>query len=127
MVGRATKMDSDLRRSYWIRIRLLHGSVGVLWLLRRFLDGRRRRLRWRAQDHSERSSVACSRAKKPRCVVEETRSHNHGFDLSYLCNSDAFRIQILPLDNGRDFYTLFRMFDSVSWRIDRNMSSPVAS
>src|ERR1700674_102065 len=31
------------------QIRLLYGSMWVLWLLRWFLDGRRRRLRWRAQ------------------------------------------------------------------------------
>jgi hypothetical protein len=122
-----TKMDSNLCRSYWIRIRLLYGSVWGLWLLRWFLDWRRRRLRWRAQVHRGRSPNVCSRLQKPRCVVEESGSPHHGSRLPYVCNSGIFPLEVLLLENGTDFYTFFRRLDSVSWRIDRNMSSPLAS
>jgi len=122
-----TKMDSNLCRAYWIRIRLLYGSVWVLWLLRGFLDGRRRRLRWRAQVHCGRFPKVCSRLQKPRNVVEETSSPNHGSGLRYVCNSGTFPPQALRLEKGTDFYPFFRRLDSVSWRIDRNMSSPLAS
>ena len=52
------KIGSNLCRSYWIRIGLLYGSMWVLWLLRWFLDGRRRRLRWRAQVHCGKSQLS---------------------------------------------------------------------
>src|ERR1700730_17121737 len=120
-------MDSNLCRSYWIRIRLLYGSAWILRLLRWFLDGRRRRLRWRAQVHSGRFPSVYSRLQKPRCVVAETSSPSHGSGLPYDCNSGTLPLRVLLLENGTDFYTFFRRLDSVSWRINRNMSSPLAS
>src|SRR5258708_8112167 len=110
-----------------MRIRFLYGSVWVLWLLGWFLDGRRRRLRWRAQVHCGRFPNVCPRLQKPRCVVEETGSPDHGSGLAYVCHSGTFPLQVLLLENGTDVYTFFRRLDSVWWRIDRNMSSRLAS